>query len=689
MSTPGNQATRILRRLHWLQWFVTILITVASGAYLLPFLRSQPETVHAYFQSLWNWQRISFVFALCVVFAFIIFKLFSPRLSHLRYVGSQPPIWLACLLGICCVAALDLTLGVSPRGYKGSFRDWLGIGGAIILVAVYRWLTDSSKRPPKTPVQTVRDDAPLSPDDWPSLEAWLRSDAPAEHDFLGNRAVARRLKEMIENGTRSIGIVGQFGAGKTSIVKWFAEMVETDRARIKQSLFISFHSCWGFENSASAIHTMLANAIQQVGQSIDTFHISSLPETYRQTFSAGGQWIDNVSKLIFGQRDPISQFRSLSDLLVDVNARLVFVVEDLDRNTSRSFDIQEVLAFLQQLKDFPRLSFVLTGGLASSRSIDYAKLRDHIEYLKVVDSRVVSALVQRVRQRCFDISVFPQTAISGRDRGHQWDALSGLLLRDLEEFPLPQAVARLLNTPRALRHSLGRTYDAWHSLHGEIDWDDLLSVNVLRFGAPECFLFLLRRWDRVRDSQSLGRDPIRQSVANDWSQTVQNVEWNPGTALAVMDFILPAARGWLVDSATNPWNDPEPVQGVRHERYWRRAINDACDPSDIRDQVLIRDIQQWIGLPSVESELVRGICSSQAYGDLWEHFAGRFFADNPERILLLCEQVLGRIRSQHGTDASDDCQGFGAIVRFANRRVSGRAGEQGVVRGTNHRSSGR
>ncbi len=61
-------------------------------------------------------------------------------------------------------------------------------------------------------------------------------------------------------------------------------------------------------------------------------------------------------------------------LLGNMKARLVFVVEDLDRKDSRTFDIQEVQAFLQQLKDFPNLAFVLTGGLSSSRRIDFAKL---------------------------------------------------------------------------------------------------------------------------------------------------------------------------------------------------------------------------------------------------------------------------------------------------------------------------
>jgi hypothetical protein len=56
-----------------------------------------------------------------------------------------------------------------------------------------------------------------------------------------------------------------------------------------------------------------------------------------------------------------------------------------------------------------------------------------------------------------------------------------MLMQDYEEFSLPQAVASLLNTPRSLRHALSRTFFAWHTLHGEIDFNHLLAVNILRF----------------------------------------------------------------------------------------------------------------------------------------------------------------------------------------------------------------
>lgn len=87
-----------------------------------------------------------------------------------------------------------------------------------------------------------------------------------------------------------------------------------------------------------------------------------------------------------------------------MNTRLVFVVEDLDRNDSRTFDIQKFKRSTKQLKDFPNLSFVLTGGLASSNRIRFRKaLRSHrvSEEHRPSQSFAKSILFDNQAQNCY------------------------------------------------------------------------------------------------------------------------------------------------------------------------------------------------------------------------------------------------------------------------------------------------
>jgi hypothetical protein len=89
----------------------------------------------------------------------------------------------------------------------------------------------------------------------------------------------------------------------------------------------------------------------------------------------------------------------------------------------------------------------------------------------------------------------------------------------------------------------------------------------------------------------------------------------------------------------------------------------------VPDQVVVRDLRSWLLSPVGDSELVSGLCRSEAYSDLWEHFAHRFLATDTGRILLLCRQVLAHICDEHRADASSDSQGFIAVWRHASRHV--------------------
>lgn len=660
------------RRQYWLHLLQTFVLIGAIGAFALPYIRSRPKSIHEFANEMSDWLRISFIFMLSVVFTLTMFKLFSPRLMQLQYVLTRPPTWLAAILGIGCLAMVDILVGFSPKIYTASVWEWLGYGGgAIAFVSLYQWLTAPAKDSSQSPTISQPVNATLPQPDWQSLELWLRSDAVAKYDFLGNRVIAQRLKNMLLDGARSIGIIGPFGAGKTSIVGWIVEQLESPSPQGQPTLLMSQHSCWGFENSSSAIQSMLSDGIAKVAQRIDTFHVSSLPESYRQMFSVAGEWFDKVSKLIVGQRDPIEQFRALSALLADMNARLVFVVEDLDRNGSRTFDIQDVLAFLQQLKEFENLSFVLTAGINAPARIDFAKLCDHIEYMKTVSTAVSSAVVQTLRERCLNPSTFPHEVLTDSE-DNPWSPSKWIPFSYRDEISPPEAIARLLNTPRSLRHALSRTHRVWQELCGEVDWDHLFAINVLRFAAPEAFSFAVRHWHLLRDTPSGERNDhqqverIRERLRREWTACTERVEWDARAARTLLDVILPATPLRL-DDGYSMGNTR--IQGIHQDRYWRRACNEVIDPSEVRDQVVIRDLRNWLQSPVAASELVRGLCRSEAYSNVWEDFAPRFLADDSGRILLLCGQVLAHIRSEHFADASVDSQGFIAVWRYANRHV--------------------
>lgn len=662
---------------HWIHWCAHLVGAIACGVLVIPFFRVWPESVHKFARGLADWQRMLLTFLACLLVVHLLFQLFSPRIRHLKY-WRYPPIWSAWLSAFGVVAACDLIGGLSPATYKACLGDWAGYGvGSIAAIAVFRWLaTSDSDGNGKSQSDGV--EAGKAPDGQPSqpasewdrdaIKRWLESEAPADrqNDIVGNYHVAVRIKRLLESKDsklRSIGIVGPFGAGKTTIVRWLVGLVAGGSKESAPRLLISEHSCWNFETSALSIHAMLADAIEQVGQYIDTYYVRSLPESYRAVFSSGGGWLGGLSSLLFRSRDPVAQFGQLSGLLSVMDARLIFVVEDLDRNESRTFDIQEVQSFLYQIKRFPNLSFVLTGGASSFGRIDFPKLCDHIEDLGGVDRTVASAFVQAAWQLCSDRTKFPYKSLGATDGQQLWDDVSSLLLHRLEGESLPHAVAELLRTPRSLRHVLSRTCRVWEDLCGEINWNHLLAVNVLRFAAPECFSFLRRHQEWLCSDPEAHAQTFRDSVASDWARSVEKVEWDVEAARVVLRSIFPESDAWLDGGAGGCRGNP--LQGVKEGRYWRRAVNGVIDPRDVPDQRVLSDLDQWLQNPTCDAEMISQLCQSSVYGEVWEKWASLEMASWPGQVLLLCQHVLSRICQEYGAAACEDSQGFAASWKLA------------------------
>lgn len=416
--------------------------------------------------------------------------------------------------------------------------------------------------------------------------------------------------------------------------------------------------------------------MEAVEQRADCFSLRSLPEAYRKTFSAGGDWLRTLADLVLGSTDPLDQFRHLSETLDSVNARLVLVIEDLDRTTSSRFDRQEVLALLQRLRaSSSRISFVLATGQTSARDIDFAKLCDHIEILRAFDAGMVSTLMGAVRSHC--LNEFPHL-VTSRD-GNPWLRSRYMLLSRLDIVVLPDAAALLLSTPRALKHALRRSYLAWQVLHGEVDFDHLLAVNVLRSGAPEAFDFLLRHWHRFHDAPGgllqgehdhIAR--IRERLTAEWRRVTKDVEWDVRACQAILVYLLPPIGEYLGERRGI---EQQRLQGIDYQRYWLRIVNEEIGPHEVRDQIVLQDIADWRASPRMASPLIEGLFASEEYVGMWEHFAPGLFGHTPGLILELAEQLLARFRTPRGARLASAAghfelhAAFAVAWRYAHRNV--------------------
>ncbi|HYC55450.1 MAG TPA: P-loop NTPase fold protein [Candidatus Binatia bacterium] len=583
------------------------------------------------------------------------------------------------MAGVALVAFADLSRQLEVDGYRATAFEWLFYWGGSLLVIACRhglvmdrsgFMSVIAPRPDNCSAMLNGD---LPSIQWRDIEEWLASDKAAVHDLFDVRPQAEQVIRLIRGGTRSVGIVGSFGIGKTTFLNWVENSLLDKRAGGPRYLFCR-HSCWGFETSSVAIREMLTAAVSEVRRYVDTFQVESLPDSYRRTFFGSNELAEAAFDVLAPLAEPTQQFHRLSELLTTIDARMVLVVEDVDRNETRNFELHEVLAFFERIKheDLPNIILIVAGGLSATLRIDYAKLCDHIELLRSTSPTHALALLSRVRDRCLDTSVFPHAKLAKLEDKHDWDPRLAAMAQGYSPLPFAYAALALLNTPRLLRHALSRTLHAWRSLHGEIDLDHLLTCNILRLSAPEAFDFLIRRWAQIRQPPSGSSTWSRQvlenvqaAVRNDWAASTMNVEWNVRAAIELLKYILPSSVEWLTDEPRV--GAPTVAQGIAGERYWVRAINCELRDGEIRDQDVVRDIDDWFETRDQDAKLVRMVTDSEAYGETWGELAAlrRF----PRNILDFGSQVIAKILGSGGADASYHSLGFVPVYRFIVRNA--------------------
>jgi hypothetical protein len=112
-------------------------------------------------------------------------------------------------------------------------------------------------------------------------------------------------------------------------------------------------------------------------------------------------------------------------------------------------------------------------------------------------------------------------------------------------------------------------------------------------------------------------------------------------------------------------------QGLQHERYWTRAVNEALQDGEVRDQAVANALRKWCADHSPDSPLIGGICGSEQYSKVWFHLAPWYIGPDAEEMRLLCGQVFSRVLKLHGAASSFQSPGFcdvwGYATRYSNR----------------------
>ena len=248
--------------------------------------------------------------------------------------------------------------------------------------------------------------------------------------------------------------------------------------------------------------------------------------------------------------------------------------------------------------------------------------------------------------------------------------LSDFLLFELTNYPLDH-IARLIKTPRLLKIVLRRVWHSWKVLHGEIDFDDLLISNVLRFASPEAYSFILENFREIRglnvENNSSDKEKAKDRLQKKWNCTTENAKWDITAAEKLVAFLFPT---YSSEPHLRPINVP---QGVRHSKptdYWSRLNNEEIEIDEIRDQDVLQALNKWKknnnAICFKKLLLPEALFECQELAPKFEHFAPLFLNGNDFRNIA--SSLFTITLTKEGVHANNEsCSGFLSLWRLSTR----------------------
>jgi hypothetical protein len=448
--------------------------------------------------------------------------------------------------------------------------------------------------------------------DFQELCKWLQHDTPIDHpslDAFGRALIARRITDRIKprlDKSPTIALVGELGAGKTSIYNLV--LYELNSAKLLgQTIAVVRVSLWPFDTVDAAIRGILTALTEELGRHISITPIAGLPDEYISTIENAGL---NWARLFKSNRPPSAILSDFDTVAAALDLHIVLWIEDLERFAGSTISGQPpeverlgpIRSLLHLLSDIPSIQIVFATTLLSAR-FDIEKIARTVEPVHTLDEQTIRPILKLFMQGCLEPQDYidPATPKSRKTlrTALEDDWTSALQWSIAGSISLPRALAIICNNPRRLKYGLRHCLDVWTRLRGEIDFDDVIVISLLRAAEPDVFSLIVDFVNELRIEYTPGRSWNRNSDTTERSQFATKLDEVLGshpslrrTAIEeILDFVFPnwANPGQVQVSKVKP-------QGLAvksHRDYWERYLASSSLNEEEKDQPILHTIAHW------------------------------------------------------------------------------------------------
>jgi hypothetical protein len=519
-----------------------------------------------------------------------------------RAFCNPPPVFLAT---ISC-AVIGVVWSVFPTTSPPLFREFVGAGWgwATTILPVIASLYGMHVRRDGMKHGGSRGHTPqnganrLTAGSFEEIIQWIATDddiRSPQDDRFGHWEIACRVAERLrvaQVGREStFAILGEVGAGKSSLLALVRARL-ADLGLLDESLVIASMSLWPFETSDAAIRGVLSAIRKELGRHTSTVGVAGLSGRYLKLVEKVDMRFGLLSDFFGNDMTPRDVLSAYDGLAGKIGMRLVVWIEDLERfASSERQEASAIRALLYQLQQFDNISVVVATAHLDGGLVDPAKIARYIELLPTLSPEQVWPIMQQFRQGC--LNLYPDDIPLEMSSGSLFEGPSTnpLMTADMNRSTVSGAITYLCATPRILKQALRAAHESWSRLHGEVNWEHLILISVLRIARPQIFAIVERHIDQLQDGGSARRSFQRkaadgpESFDREFKEACRDsADFDP--IKEIIDAVFPGR----MHQGGSP---PQGLGATAPRDYWMRYLSAAEIANNDRDQYILKAVRDW------------------------------------------------------------------------------------------------
>lgn len=423
-----------------------------------------------------------------------------------------------------------------------------------------------------------------------------------EQDLLGRASFSKQLGRAIYdyNGKDGlvIGLYGKWGSGKTSVINMAVnEMITLAKQENNMPLVMKF-APWNYsdkDNLISIFFQSLKNKIElqdneelkkEVGKALNdyagAFDALSLIPIVGSGVAAILKTVAQAQGTNLMQGADLEKTKELLEsALVEVNKKIVIIIDDIDRLTNSQ--IRDVFQLVKQVADFPNIIYILAMDReVVRRALQEVHNVDGNEYLqKIIQVPFEIPELRKSKLNSIFFSRLDEVVKEISDK-IKWD---DMYWKDVFQ----NCIEPYINTLRDVNRVINTFQLKYGAMYEETAFEDMIGITTIEVLDPELYKWIGNNKEAVCGGffHGLSFDKSDKDYRKKYSEEFLSLEINPDRAIRCIAAMFPMfandvnEKGFEYFSSSDIRSKMRAAHKERFELYFMYDLDDIRIPRNI------------------------------------------------------------------------------------------------------------